>query len=50
MARKLTTRELKRRRRATSRIKEIKRLSYVPPMHNVDIEAVKASFAAKKSS
>ncbi|NIK73453.1 hypothetical protein FHS56_000939 [Thermonema lapsum] len=49
MARKLTTKEIKRRRRAVNRIKEIKRLNFVPPMKAVDVEAVKAEFAAKKA-
>jgi hypothetical protein len=35
---------------ANNRVKRIKQLTYVPPIKNVDIEAIKASFEAKLSA
>jgi len=35
---------------ANNRVRRIKQLTFVPPIKNVDIEAIKASFEAKLAS
>ncbi|MFY8034331.1 MAG: hypothetical protein ACOVMN_07415 [Flexibacteraceae bacterium] len=35
---------------ANNRVKRIKQLTYVPPIKNVDVEAIKASFEAKANA
>ncbi len=35
---------------ANNRVKRIKQLTYVPPIKNVDVEAIKASFEAKATA